>query len=82
MTESYCEIHPLYFPAEGPPKGFRSGCTKCLWIYFRQVEKDFLKSVTEAEHMRPLVEAMGDNALTKRYDRLIAVMKGEDLSEF
>ncbi len=82
MTESYCELHPLYFPAEGPPKGFREGCTKCLWIYFRQVEKDFLKSVTEAEHMRPQDEAKGDESHTNRYERLIPQMNGEDLSEF
>jgi len=81
-AQGYCEIHPLYFPTEGPPKGFRARCIKCNWIYLRQVEKDFLKNVTEAEALRPAVEALGDKPLTKRYERLIAVMKGEDLSEF
>jgi len=76
MTD-HCEIHPLYFPQEGPPKGFRAQCIKCNWIYLRQIEKDFLKSVTEAEALRPAVEALDDKPLLERFEHLIAVMKGD-----
>jgi len=76
-AQDYCEIHPLYRPQEGPPKGFRARCLKCNWIYIRQIEKDFLKAVTETEALRPAVEALGDKPLIERFERLISVMKGE-----
>jgi hypothetical protein len=75
--EGYCEIHPLYNPQEGPPKGFRARCLKCNWIYIRQIEKDFLKCVTEAEALRDEVVALEDKPLLERFERLISVMKGD-----
>jgi len=74
---NHCEIHPLYFPKEGPPKGFRAFCIHCLQLYIAEMRNTHEQLVMDTLALRDTIEESGHSILLQEYDLLLEVMQGD-----
>jgi hypothetical protein len=72
-----CTVHPLYFPEEGPPKGHRMRCLRCLRLYLTEQRKKYDQIVMDTEEFRDAIAATRDGELIERYNQVLKVMKGD-----